>query len=275
MNYRHAFHAGNHAEVFKHAGLTLILEHLRLKPRRFIVLDTHAGLGGYDLAADEALRTGEAAAGAGRVFGRALPAAPGYAAALVEANAADPATLRFYPGSPDLVRRALREGDRLVACELHPVDAAVLRQRYRTDPRVAVHHRDGYAAVRAFLPPPERRGLVFLDPPYERRDEAAAIVSAVAAGLSRWRGGIFCIWYPVKDRAIATALAAAASDWPAALVAEFLPFPEDGVRLAGGGLLVVNAPFRLDERLAALGAALGPLLADGVARTKTLFLTPP
>lgn len=273
MNYRHAFHAGNHIDVFKHAVLTLVLAHLRRKPRPFAVLDTHAGLGAYDLSADEAVRTGEAAAGVGRIFGAALRSAPDYAAALGEAN---PDGLAVYPGSPDLVQRALRPGDRLVACELHPADAASLRARYRTDPRISVHERDGFAAVKALLPPPEKRGLVLIDPPYERRDDAAAAADAVATGLARFPGGIFCVWYPVKDRAIGDALAAAAAGWPAALRAEFLPYPPDGARLAGGGLLFANAPFRIDAGIAAVVAELAPLLApDGGATHRIEWLSPP
>lgn len=273
MNYRHAFHAGNHTEVFKHAVLTLVLAHLTRKPRPFAVLDTHAGAGAYDLRSDAALRTGEAAAGVGRIFGRPLAAAPEYAAALAEAN---PDGLAVYPGSPDLVRRALRPRDRLVACELHPDDAAALRWRYRTDPRVGVHERDGFAAVKALLPPPEKRGLVLIDPPYERRDDAASAATAVATGLARFPGGIFCVWYPVKDRAIGDALAGAAAGWPAALRAEFLPLPADGVRLAGGGLVLANAPYRIDADIAALVAELEPMLApDGRATHRIEWLSPP
>src|SRR5690242_3187660 len=141
MNYRHAFHAGNHADVFKHAALTLVLEHLRAKPQPFAVLDTHAGLGAYDLTGDEARRSPEFEGGIGRIFGRELASAPAYSQLVAGMN---PDSLKTYPGSPEIVRALLRDGDRLMACELHPEDARALRARYRGDRRVAVHHRDGY-----------------------------------------------------------------------------------------------------------------------------------
>jgi 23S rRNA (adenine2030-N6)-methyltransferase len=164
MNYRHAFHAGNHVDVFKHAVLSFVLEWLTTKPAPFAVLDTHAGIGLYDLTSGGAQRTKEYEAGAGRVFEPGLASAPAYSALLRELN---PVGLASYPGSPEIVRRSLRAEDRLIACELHPQDAEALRTRYRGDGRVSVHHRDGYEAVGALLPPKERRGLVVIDPPFE------------------------------------------------------------------------------------------------------------
>jgi 23S rRNA (adenine2030-N6)-methyltransferase len=239
MNYRHAFHAGNHTEVFKHAALVFVLEHLLQKPQPFMVLDTHAGLGTYDLTSIEAQKTGEFEQGAARVFGGELAAAPAYLDLLAAMN---PEGLRAYPGSPEIVRRMLREDDRLVACELHPADAELLKRRYRDDARVAVHYRDGYEAIGAFTPPPERRGLVFIDPPYEEKDEGRRLAGALTAGLK-------------------------------ALRAEFLIRPQDGLSLAGGGLLVCNAPWRLDERLNALCEELSPLLGDGAASGSVEWLT--
>ncbi|HEY3797070.1 MAG TPA: 23S rRNA (adenine(2030)-N(6))-methyltransferase RlmJ [Caulobacteraceae bacterium] len=272
MNYRHAFHAGNHADVFKHAALTLVLTQLLSKPAPFAVLDTHAGAGVYDLTSDDARRTGEAAEGVGRVFGHPLPAAPAYTAALAAAN---PDGLAAYPGSPEIVRGLLREQDRLICCELHPAEAAALKARYRSDARVAVHHRDGYEAVGALLPPAERRGLVLIDPPFEAADETQRLIAALATGLRRWPTGIFMAWYPVKDGRIGAALANAATAWPKALQAEFLPYRQDGVRMAGGGLLVVNAPWKLDEQLAELARELVRLMSDGQGTWRVELLTPP
>jgi 23S rRNA (adenine2030-N6)-methyltransferase len=272
MNYRHAFHAGNHTEVFKHAALVFVLEHLLQKPQPFMVLDTHAGLGTYDLTSIEAQKTGEFEQGAARVFGGELAAAPAYLDLLAAMN---PEGLRAYPGSPEIVRRMLREDDRLVACELHPADAELLKRRYRDDARVAVHYRDGYEAIGAFTPPPERRGLVFIDPPYEEKDEGRRLAGALTAGLKKWPTGIFFAWYPIKDRKIADTLAdaAVANGFPKALRAEFLTRPQDGLSLAGGGLLVCNAPWRLDERLNALCEELSPLLGDGAASGSVEWLT--
>jgi 23S rRNA (adenine2030-N6)-methyltransferase len=263
MNYRHAFHAGNHADVFKHAALTLILEHLLAKPQPLAVLDTHAGVGAYDLASEAAQRTGEYEAGAALVFGRPLAAAPAYAGLLAAMN--PDRRLTAYPGSPEIAARLLRAGDRLALCELHPDDAAALKARYRGDARVHVHRRDGYEAAAALVPPPERRGLVLLDPPYEAPDETARLIAALTAGLRKWPTGIFCAWYPVKDHAIGDALAASAraGGWPKPLRAEFLAYPLDGASMAGGGLLIVNAPWKLDEKLEALCRELHPILGEG------------
>lgn len=273
MNYRHAFHAGNHTEVFKHAALTFVLEHLRQKPQPFMVLDTHAGLGAYDLAAEPAQKTGEYQQGAARVFDAGLATAPAYIELL---RAMNPQSLTAYPGSPEIVRRFLREDDRLIACELHPDDAEALKARYRGERRIAVHHRDGYEAIGAFTPPPERRGLVFIDPPYEARDEAQRLARVLQAGLRKWPVGTFITWYPVKDRQIADTLAAAATagGWPKTLRAELLPYPVDGLTLAGGGLIVAGAPWRLDERLAALGQELSTRLGDSHGRWSVDWLTP-
>jgi 23S rRNA (adenine2030-N6)-methyltransferase len=274
LNYRHAFHAGNHLDVFKHAALTLILERLLEKPQPFAVLDTHAGVGVYDLAAEAPQRTREFEGGAGRVFGRELTTAPRYGALLGEMNKG---TLATYPGSPEIARTMLRREDRLVCCELHPDEFAALKTRYRSDRRIAVHHRDGYEAVRALLPPKERRGLVLIDPPYEAPGEAERLARALTEGLARWPTGIFVAWYPIKDRRIGDLLAetAKAARFPKCLQAEFLPYAEDGERLAGGGIVVCNAPWKLDERLGALAAELTGRLGDGTGHRTVAWLTAP
>ena len=263
MNYRHVFHAGNHADVFKHAALTLILTQLAAKPQPFAVLDTHAGVGAYDLTSEDARRTGEYEAGAQLVFGRPLAAAPAYVDLLAAMN--PDGRLANYPGSPEIARRLARATDRLILCELHPDDAAALKMRYRADPRIHVHRRDGYEAAAALVPPPERRGLVLIDPPYEAPDETARVAAALAAGLRKWPTGIFCVWYPIKDRKIGDALAKAAraGDFPKTLRAEFLAYPLDGEAMAGGGLLIANAPWKLGEQLDVLCRELHPILGEG------------
>ena len=271
MNYRHAFHAGNHADVFKHAALTLALEHLCAKPQPFAVLDTHAGIGVYDLTSDEAKRSPEYLEGVGRIFGRELAAAPGYSRLIAELN---PDGLKTYPGSPEIVRAMLRPDDRLIACELHPDDAQTLKARYREDRRIQVHHRDGYEAALALTPPPERRGLVFIDPPFERDDEGQRLVRTLAAGLKRWPGGTFMAWYPIKDRKLSGALQAAAADLPKVVRAELTPFTWEENSLPGSGLLICNAPWKLDEKLAALCEELSGLLGSGNGRWTVDQLTP-
>jgi 23S rRNA (adenine2030-N6)-methyltransferase len=272
MNYRHAFHAGNHTEVFKHAALIFVLEWLLAKPAPFAVLDTHAGVGAYDLTSEAALKTREFDGGIGRVFAPPLQTAPGYADLVRQMN---PHGLTTYPGSPEIVRRHLRQHDRLIACELHPQDAAALRRRYRDDPRVAVHHRDGYEAIGAFLPPRERRGLVLIDPPFEAKDEGARLADALAAALRKWPNGTFLAWYPIKDGLVGAALARAATAvaFPKTLLAEFSPYERDNVSLSGGGLLIVNAPWKLDERLSALAAELDERLGDGRGSSRIEWVT--
>ncbi len=274
MNYRHAFHAGNHTEVFKHAALVLVLEHLLAKPQPFAVLDTHAGIGVYDLTSEPAQKTKEYDQGAARIFGAALASAPTYAELL---GAMNPSSLASYPGSPEIISRLLRDQDRLIACELHPADVAQLKVRYHRDPRIAVHHRDGYEAIGAFTPPPERRGLVFIDPPFEEKDEALMLARALIGGLRKWPGGIFFAWYPIKDGQIGETVSQAAlqSGFPKALRAEFLPYAQDGLSLAGGGIIVCNAPWRLDEKLAALCTDLSVQLGDGRGRWSVDWLTKP
>jgi 23S rRNA (adenine2030-N6)-methyltransferase len=271
MNYRHVFHAGNHADVFKHAALVFILERLLEKPQPFAVLDTHAGVGLYDLTSDEARRSPEFQEGVGRIFEDGLVAAPAYSSIVREMN---PAGLTTYPGSPEIVRRMLRESDRLMACELHPADAAELKARYRGEGRIAVHHRDGYEAVGALLPPPERRGLVLIDPPFEKRDEAARLIKALAAGLRKWPTGVFMAWYPLKDPGVGEALGRAAASFPKALRAEFSPFTAAQASLPGSGVLVLNTPFQLAGRLEALCEELSGKLGAGAASWRVEALTP-
>lgn len=261
MNYRHAYHAGNHADVFKHAVLTLIVGHLLRKERPFFALDTHAGLGVYDLAAPEALKTGEAADGIGRVFEagslRSAPALPEIVRGLNE-----PGSLRFYPGSPSVLRALLRADDRMVLSELHPEDQEVLRAAFRGDRRVGVHLRDGYEALLAFIPPPERRGLVLVDPPYEATDEAARLGASLVAACRKWPTGIFVAWFPIKNRETLRPLfsALAAGGIENGIVAEFMRQPEDGVRLAGSGMVILNPPWQLEDAIAALAFELAAIL---------------
>ncbi len=252
MNYRHAFHAGNFADCMKHAVLVWLLRALARKPVPFFVLDTHAGAGRYDLGA-EAERTGEWRSGIARILGDPPPALADYAA-LVE-------RLGLYPGSPQLIRALLRAQDRLAACELHPEDVKNLRRLFARDPQAAIHYRDGYEAVRALLPPDEKRGLVLLDPPFEQPDEFDRLLAALEAGARRFAGAIYLAWYPIKGRAPSRAFhdrvrAAALPDTIA--VELWLREPLDPARLNGCGLLIRNPPWDFEEAAPPL---LGALLA--------------
>ena len=272
MNYRHAFHAGNHTEVFKHATLVLLLDRLLAKTTPIMVLDTHAGLGVYDLTSSEAERTGEATAGIIKVFGNLKGVATRYASCVGPylANGR-------YPGSPLIAADMLRAEDRIIACELHPQDVNILRETFAGDRRAAVHCRDGYEAMSAFVPPEERRGLVFVDPPYEDRDEPERMGYRMAAAIKKWPTGIFLCWYPVKDlRTRPRILEQLNRKWvPNCLWAEFSRFPPDDVRLAGSGLILINAPWRFDETLRDLGNDLIDAFSDpGGAITVEWFKQP-
>ena len=261
MNYRHAFHAGNFADVVKHSLLVELLRALLAKDKPIRVLDTHAGTGAYDLSAPEPQRTGEWRDGIGRVMDSTDPALADYIAQVRAGGW--PAS---YPGSPALIRALLRPGDSLVLCELHAEDHATLRARFRGDAQVAVHRRDAWEAIGALTPFPERRGLVLLDPPFEQEGEFDRLAAALAALRRRFRAGILAAWYPVKHRAPVRAFHAALRDAgvPDCIACELtLREPTDPTRLNGCGLLVANAPFGFDKRAGAILDALLPLLARG------------
>jgi 23S rRNA (adenine2030-N6)-methyltransferase len=255
MNYRHVYHAGNFADVFKHAVLALIVSHLGRKEAPFFTLDTHAGIGAYDLDSIEAGKTGEYRGGVARVLdaaGHPAELAP-YLAAVRALNAGG--RLRWYPGSPALVRALLRPQDRMAVVELHPEDCDLLRRRFAGDRQVKVHHMDGYAALKALLPPPERRGMVLIDPPFEVKDELERLQDGLRQAFKRWPTAAYVVWYPIKGREPVARFhaALAAEGGPPTLVAELLIRPDDDpFRLNGCGLALVNPPWKLDEALAGL-----------------------
>jgi 23S rRNA (adenine2030-N6)-methyltransferase len=250
MNYRHAYHAGNHGDVLKHAILTAIIAHLHEKPAPVFILDTHAGIGTYDLTGIEAGKTGEWEGGIGAVLAADPPALQDYLALVRGFNPSD--TLTTYPGSPAIAAALMRPTDRLVLSELHPDDAKTLRRWAYGRQGVAVHQRDAYEALKAFLPPREARGLVLVDPPYEVTDEFERLAKAVAAATKRWPSGRWMIWHPVKERApvwrLEEALLANAAG--SIMSVELMVRPVDGVSLAGSGLILINPPFGLESWLA-------------------------
>jgi 23S rRNA (adenine2030-N6)-methyltransferase len=197
MNYRHSFHAGNSADVVKHALLIALVRALQLKDSALTLIDTHAGCGLYDLHGDEAGRTGEAAQGVVRAFADANPLLDDYRTAVRAVNEGDEP--RLYPGSPRILAQLLRPQDALVLNEKHPEDITVLRRAMRGTP-AAVHQRDAYELWLAMLPTRTPRGLVVVDPPYEQTDERARITATLAAAHRKWAHGVTVIWYPLKDR---------------------------------------------------------------------------
>lgn len=264
MNYRHAFHAGNFADVFKHALLLALLDALTAKSKPLCYLETHAGRGGYALGSAEAQKTGEWRLGVGRVMDAPTAPLQRYVDAVRACNPAD--ALRIYPGSPLLAAGALRATDRLVLCELQEPEAAALRDAFRADARVHVHVRDGYAALNALLPPSEHRGLVLVDPPFEAQErEFDAIEAALRCAARRWPTGVYAVWYPIKShRDIAPFHRhLAAGPFPEVLVAELLVLPDDSpLRLNGCGMLIANPPWQLDGALARMLPALRDALAQ-------------
>jgi 23S rRNA (adenine2030-N6)-methyltransferase len=274
MNYRHAFHAGNFADVFKHAILLALLDALTAKDKPLCYFDTHAGRGRYALDDEEAGKTGEWRDGIGRLFD-----SPRLSASLrryVDAiRAFNPdGTLRNYPGSPLLAAGALRPDDRLVLCETQQDEAAALRALFRDDRRVHVHQRDGYAALNALLPPLEKRGLVLIDPPFEAQEgEFAAIEAALGSAHARWPNGVYAVWYPIKTRRTIAPFHRRMANGPfgEVLVAELLARPDDSpLRLNGCGMLIANPPWKLDATLAALLPPLRGVLAQSAGASENL-----
>ena len=266
MNYRHAYHAGNFADVVKHALLALVVEHLKAKEKPFRVLDTHAGIGLYDLASPLAAKTGEWAGGIGRLLGpdlspRALPQrlAAALAPYFAAVRAVNPdGRLRFYPGSPMIARKLLRPEDRLTAVELHGEDFRLLAARFAGDIQVKAIELDGWLALGAFLPPKERRGLVLVDPPYEASDEFARLAEGFEAAWRRWPTGTYALWYPIKDIGAVKNLGKrlSAAGIPRLLAAElWVRRRATPDRFNGTGLILCNPPYRLDRTIE-------PMLAD-------------
>jgi 23S rRNA (adenine2030-N6)-methyltransferase len=256
MNYRHGYHAGNFADVLKHLALCELLRLLTVKDRKLLVIDTHAGSGGYDLAGDLAARTREAEAGVLRLMALPKTGIPGAVARYLAAVTAyerkfGPAGggLRRYPGSPRLVRAALRPGDRFVACELHPADALALKREFAGDRAVEVRQADGYAALKAMLPPVERRGLVLIDPPFEAADEFARLQRALRQALRRFATGCYAIWYPIKDDAAVAEFVATLAGLKAVTLELRLDDAPPG-KLSACGLAVVNPPWKFEEAMA-------------------------
>lgn len=258
MNYRHAYHAGNFADCFKHALLVALLDSLARKPTPYFTLDTHAGAGWYDLDAEPARRTSEAERGIRRLLRSPAPELARYLKLVAE--------LGLYPGSPALIQAALRAHDRLACCELHPDDAAALRRRFRQDPKVAVHERSGWEALTALLPPKERRGLVFIDPPFEAKDEFKTLVAGIRRGHERFRTGVFAAWYPIKQMAaVREFYADLRSSGLRDIIAVEMHLREvtDPDRLNGCGMAVINPPFHFDEQATVLARAVLDGVGDG------------
>ncbi|UEM05648.1 23S rRNA (adenine(2030)-N(6))-methyltransferase RlmJ [Skermanella rosea] len=279
MNYRHIYHAGSFTDVMKHAVVAIILSRLGLKQTPYGVLDTHAGIGRYDLASPEAGRTGEHLGGISRIMAAAdgLPddLAP-YLDAIRDLNGTG-GPLRWYPGSPRLARMLMRPSDRLLLAELHPEDVETLRQEFARDRNTSVQHMDGYHALKAHLPLKERRGMVLIDPPFETPDEFERMVAALALGHGRWPTGIYALWYPIKERPAVWRFqdSLERTGIRKILVAELTVHEEDThKRLNGCGMIVVNPPWQLDKALRTVLPALHGALGAEAGGSRVEWLVP-
>jgi 23S rRNA (adenine2030-N6)-methyltransferase len=280
MNYRHAFHAGNFADVVKHAVLVRILLHLRAKPAPFRVIDTHAGAGRYDLRGPEASRSLEWRDGIGRLVSAPLAdAARTLLAPYLDAVAGLNAGRRLaaYPGSPALAQAFLRAQDRLVACEREPNAATALKRNLAGDRRSKAVAIDGWTALNAYVPPKERRGLVLIDPAFEDAADFSRLADGLAAAHRKWAGGTYLAWYPIKEHKPAETLGSRLrrSGIPKILRAEFsIAAPRDDARLSACGLIALNPPWTLERELQILLPELAKVLSgNGCGRHRLDRLT--
>lgn len=278
MNYRHGFHAGNFADVVKHSLLAMLLEALSRKPAPWAYLDSHAGAGAYDLHSDAARRTGEAEGGIGRLWAARghLPAAAERLCNIVAGlnpGAAPELMPRVYPGSPRVAAAQAREGDRLLLAELHPEEAYLLRGEMQASAAAAVHERDGYEMLKAFTPPKERRGLVLMDPPYEKADEFETAAGALLAAHGRWPTGVYALWYPIKDdSARRRFLRRLEQSGLRKILLTELYLPVQAEALYGTGMVIVNPPWQLDTEARQCLSDLVPILA--AERSEVRWLIP-
>ena len=268
MNYRHEFHAGNFADVFKHVFLTRMLAYLARKDTPFRVIDTHAGAGEYDVASEEAIRGGEWQGGIGRLAdlsefdesARALLKPYLDIVGPLDAEGRTP----LYPGSPRIIQALMRKQDRATFCELHPQAFAELRANFRRDERVACLNLDGYMGLNAGVPPKERRGVVLIDPPFERANEFEVAWSAIKSAYAKWPTGLYALWYPVKDMAAVARFAAAIAHSGIRRVLRLELAVDERTtagKLARAGLILINPPYVLDDEAAILLPALARTLA--------------
>lgn len=277
LSYRHAFHAGNFADVVKHAVLGLLAQALAKKDTPFCYLDTHSGIGRYDLHSAAAEKTGEYKNGIARLWQRedVPPSLVPYLAAVRALN--PDGALRFYPGSPRVVRHLLRAQDRMVLMELHTNDYPTLKDEFARDAQVAVHHRDGYEGLNAFVPPKEKRGLVLIDPSYEVKSEFDAVVTALREAHTRWPTGMYALWYPVLDRPSVARLERKLqqSGIRKILVAELCVRPDTHpFGLNGCGMIVINPPWHFDEQLRAVMPWLHTVLAENQGSERVEWIVP-
>jgi len=264
LNYRHHYHAGNYADVFKHALLLVLIRAMQRKEKGFLYLDTHAGRGGYDLSMpsvlpDDRARAPEYPAGIGRLWDATdLPPALHDYRELVrrfnDRNGATGGELKFYPGSPWIAKLLLRPQDRMALCELRPDDAEALDFEFARESRVKVEVIDGYTGLKAMLPPPEKRALVLIDPPFETKKEFADIARGLRDALKRLPGAVIAVWYPITERARTEEFHHALLELatPTLFAEVNIAGPESLLKMKGCGLLILNPPWQIDREIRAV-----------------------
>lgn len=276
MNYRHAYHAGNFADVLKHAVLIAVIDHLKKKDKAFRVLDTHAGIGHYDLSGEQAQKTGEWRDGIGRLIDitpshQAAPLLAPYLELVREANGAGPLTQ--YPGSPEIARRLLRAQDRLTLTELHHEDHAALAERFAGDHQVRVVELDAWLALGGFVPFKEKRGMVIVDPAFEEPDEYRTLAAGIFKATRRWMTGTYVAWYPIKDTKALEHFYRMMIDTGLRkmLRTEFqVARPTKDGTLKACGMLILNPPFTLEAQLRGALPWLAKILAQGPGASGTV-----
>ncbi len=281
MNYKHIYHAGNFADVAKHVALLYCLRALTRKESPFFVLDTHAGRGYYELQAAEAAKSGESERGIQRLIASASDASPGTGPLqdyFTVIRARRGKRLQRYPGSPVLIAECLRAQDRAIFVEMMPAEARTIDREIEAAGRFSTQIEDGYAVLKAQLPPPERRGLVLIDPPYESVEELKELVQAFVDAYRRWPTGTYLMWYPIRSATQRCLVHARfeALGIPKILFADLAIHPDDaGIGLAGSGMMIVNPPFGADDHLREAYASIHRGIAvDGAGYVEVARLTP-
>jgi 23S rRNA (adenine2030-N6)-methyltransferase len=275
LSYRHAFHAGNHADVLKHIILLQIAEYMGEKATPFWIIDTHAGAGRYALDSGHATKLAEYRDGVGRLWGKKglPPAAVDYLEFIKQLN--PDGNLRHYPGSPWLASQMLRESDRLRLYELHSTDAKLLQECFKSAGRqVSVNPTDGFAGLKAVLPPPSRRALVLIDPSYETRDDYSNVVKGLKEALQRFPTGTYALWYPMLSKLESRKLpdklkGLGAENWLHVTLEVSAP-SKDGYGMNGSGMFIINPPWTLEKKMHETMPKLSELLAQGPGAKYTL-----
>jgi 23S rRNA (adenine2030-N6)-methyltransferase len=277
LSYRHSFHAGNHADVVKHIVQSLILDALKQKDKPFVYHDTHSGVGRYDLTHEWSEKTGEYKQGIARLWQQTeLPSdITSYLDSIRALNSDQ--ELRYYPGSPRVARAQLREHDRMVLTELHPSDFPLLEQEFHRDRQVKIFKEDGFARLKASLPPKERRGLVLIDPPYELAKEYRDVVQAIADSYKRWSTGIYAIWYPVVNRYDIEDMLEGLQGLGIRkiLQIELGVSPDTNERgMTASGMIVINPPWKLESQMQQILPVLKEAIAPVTGHFKVEWVVP-